>query len=352
MHCFRRVKMNVSIIGATGYGGGELFRLLNNHPVFNIHSIHTTRDEIPLKEEFTHLNGITDMKLEHIDPEKIAKHSDIVFIAAPSGVAGKLVPAFAETGIQIVDLSGDLRLTDREVYRKWYKHEPVNDNLLEKAVYGLSEWNKPAIAEAKILSNPGCYPTATLLGLAPVVQENIIDPGMIIIDAKSGASGAGRTANKNYSFSELNENLKIYKVNEHQHIPEIEQQLQLWNGAVAPITFSTHLLPLTRGIMSTMYVKLTKQFSTESIIELYNDIYKHHKFVNIRPNGNFPSIKEVAGSNYCAIGLHVDERTGRLTIVSIIDNLVKGAAGQAIQNANIMNGLDESLGLEYVPLFP
>jgi N-acetyl-gamma-glutamyl-phosphate reductase len=344
--------MKVSIIGATGYSGGELFRLLHQHPVFNIHSVHTTRDEIPFKEEFPHLNGITEMSLEHIDPERIAKHSDIVFLATPSGVSSKLVPAFSETGIQIVDLSGDLRLMDGEQYRKWYKHEPVTDDLLEKAVYGLSEWNKPAIAEAKLLSNPGCYPTATLLGLAPVVQENIIDPNMIIVDAKSGASGAGRTANRNYSYAELNENLKIYKVNEHQHIPEIEQQLRLWNGAVAPISFSTHLLPLTRGIMATIYVKLTKQYTTESIIELYSEIYKNHKFVKIRPNGNFPSIKEVAGSNYCAIGLHVDERTGRLTIVSVIDNLVKGAAGQAIQNANIMNGLDESLGLEFVPLFP
>lgn len=344
--------MKAAIIGTTGYGGGELFRLLHQHPVFNIQSIHTTRDEIPLREEFPHLHGITEMSLEHIDPEKIASHSDIVFLATPSGVSGKLVPAFAKTGIQIIDLSGDLRINDGEVYQKWYKHEPVADEFQSKAVYGLPEWNKEAIKGAKILSNPGCYPTATLLGLAPAVNENIIDPNMIIVDAKSGASGAGRTANKNYSFSELNENLKIYKVNQHQHIPEIEQQLNKWNPSLSPITFSTHLLPLTRGIMTTMYVRLTKKYKTEDIIELYKEVYKNEPFVKIRPNGNFPSIKEVAGSNYCAIGLHVDERTERLTIVSVIDNLVKGAAGQAIQNANLMNGLEESLGLEYVPLFP
>jgi N-acetyl-gamma-glutamyl-phosphate reductase len=344
--------MNVSIIGTTGYGGGELFRLLYHHPVFNIHSVHTTREEIPLHAEFPHLHGITNINLENIDPEKIAKHSDIVFLSTPSGVSSKLVPAFLETGIQIVDLSGDLRLLDPEQYRKWYKKDPVSKVVLEKAVYGLPEWNKSNIKEARVLSNPGCYPTATLLGLAPAVQENIIDPSMIIVDAKSGASGAGRSASKSLIFSEINENLRIYKVNEHQHIPEIEQQLKFWNDSVAPISFNTHLLPITRGIMSTMYVKLTKTFTTESIIELYKEMYKDQPFVKIRPAGNFPEIKEVSGSNYCNIGLHVDERTGRLTIVSVIDNLIKGAAGQAIQNANIMNGLDESMGLEYIPMFP
>lgn len=344
--------MNVSIIGATGYGGGELFRLLYHHPLFNIHSVHTTRDEIPFVQEFPNFNGLTDIMLENIDPEKIAKHSDIVFLATPSGVSSKLVSAFVETGIQIIDLSGDLRLTDGDIYRKWYKHEPVNDDLLSKAVYGLSEWNKSKIKETRLLSNPGCYPTATLLGLAPVVQENIIDPTMIIIDAKSGASGAGRTASKSLIFSEINENLKIYKVNEHQHIPEIEQQLREWNDSVAPISFNTHLLPITRGIMATIYVKLAKPLSTESVIELYKETYKDDPFVRVRPQGNFPAIKDVSGSNYCDIGLHVDERTGRLTIVSVIDNLIKGAAGQAIQNANLMNGLDEKMGLEFIPLFP
>lgn len=347
----RRSTMNVSIIGTTGYGGGELFRLLYHHPVFNIHSVHTTREEIPLYEEFPHLNGITNIQLENIDPEKIAKHSDIVFIAAPSGVSSKLVPAFVETGIQIVDLSGDLRLPG-DVYRKWYKHEPVSDEIFEKAVYGLPEWNKQNIVSARVLSNPGCYPTATLLGLAPAVKEGIINPDMIIVDAKSGASGAGRSASKKLIFSEVNENLRIYKVNEHQHIPEIEQQLKIWNDNVSAISFNTHLLPITRGIMATIYVQLTKSHTTESVIELYKETYKDCPFVKVRPQGNFPEIKEVSGSNFCDIGLHVDERTGRLTIVSVIDNLIKGAAGQAIQNANIMNGLEESKGLEFIPLFP
>ncbi|MGM0877869.1 MAG: N-acetyl-gamma-glutamyl-phosphate reductase [Bacillota bacterium] len=344
--------MKAAIIGTTGYGGGELFRILHHHPEFNIQSVHTTRNEIPLYEEFPHLNGITNLKLEHIDTEEIAKHSDIVFMAAPSGVSSRLVQAFAETGIQIIDLSGDLRLKEGEMYRKWYKHEPVESSLLEKAVYGLSEWNKEKIIDAKLIANPGCYPTATLLGLAPVIKQKLIDPDMIIVDAKSGASGAGRSVSKNLIFSEINENFRIYKVNEHQHIPEIQQQLNLWNAEISPITFNTHLLPITRGIMATIYVKLTENINTERLIELYNEHYLNSPFVRIRNKGNFPSVKEVSGSNYCDIGLHVDERTGRLTIVSVIDNLMKGAAGQAVQNANLMNGLNEKTGLEFIPMYP
>ncbi|NRD77834.1 N-acetyl-gamma-glutamyl-phosphate reductase [Bacillus sp. BRMEA1] len=344
--------MKVSIIGTTGYSGGELFRLLHHHPIFRIQSVHTTRDEHPLYEEFPHLSGVTNLKLTHIDPEEIAKQSDIVFIAAPSGVSSKLTPAFLKTGIQIIDLSGDLRLTDGEVYRKWYKHDPVEDHLLEKAVYGLCEWNKEKIVDATLIANPGCYSTAVLLGLAPVVKAGVIDPNMIIIDAKSGTSGAGRSVSKNLIFPEINENFRIYKVNEHQHIPEIQQQLNLWNTEVSPITFNTHLLPITRGIMATTYVQLTEHLSTDRLIELYNEQYLHSPFVRIRHKGNFPSVKEVSGSNYCDIGLHVDERTGRLTIVSVIDNLMKGAAGQAVQNANLMNGLNEKTGLEFIPLYP
>ena len=344
--------MKASILGTTGYGGGELFRILHHHPVFNIHSVHTTRDELPIYEEFPHLTGISTMQLEHINLEKIAKHTDIVFIAAPSGVSSKIVPFFAETDIQVIDLSGDLRLEDGEMYRNWYKHEPVSKGLIEKAVYGLSEWNKEEIKKARIIANPGCYSTASLLGLAPVVKENWIDPNMIIIDAKSGASGAGRSVSKNLLFSEINENFRIYKVNEHQHIPEIEQQLNKWNHGISPISFNTHLLPITRGIMATIYVKFTGQMSTERLIDLYKAQYEGHPFVRIRQQGNFPSVKEVTGSNYCDIGLHVDERTGRGTIVSVIDNLMKGAAGQAVQNANLMNGLDEKMGLEIIPIYP
>lgn len=252
----------------------------------------------------------------------------------------------------MIDLSGDLRLKDVTQYTQWYKKTPANETIINEAVYGLSEWNKEQVKTADWVANPGCYPTATLLGLAPVVLEGMIEPSSIIVDGKSGTSGAGRGASRATLYAEVNENLKIYKVNEHQHTPEIEQQLQQWNEKIQPITFSTHLLPLTRGIMTTIYVQLLGDWKTEGIIDLYKSYYEHEPFIRIRPCGYYPSIKEVASSNYCDIGLHVDERTNRLTIVSVIDNLMKGAAGQAVQNANIMFGLEASSGLKFMPLYP
>ncbi|WP_079508072.1 N-acetyl-gamma-glutamyl-phosphate reductase [Mesobacillus jeotgali] len=344
--------MKAAIIGTTGYGGGELIRILNNHPFFTIHSVHTTRDEKPVSAEYPHLTGIFDKVLTKIDPDKISAEADIVFLATPSRVSGDLVSAFIDKNIKVVDLSGDLRLKDSKAYRNWYKHEPVADRILNEAVYGLSEWNRGKISNGTLLANPGCYPTSALLGLAPVLTEKVIDPKSIIIDAKSGVSGAGRSPSIGTLYAELNENFKIYKVNEHQHIPEIEQQLSLWNGEGVTVTFSTHLIPVTRGIMTTMYVNLKEDWNTSRLLDLYEETYQQHPFVRVRKQGIFPAIKEVKGSNYCDIGLHADSRTGRLTIVSVIDNLMKGAAGQAVQNANIMFGMEETAGLEMMPLYP
>ena len=344
--------MKAAIIGTTGYGGAELMRILHSHPTFTIHSVHTTREEVPVSNEYPHLFNIIEKTLEPIQADKIAEECDVVFLATPTGVSGKIVKDFLDKDIQIVDLSGDLRLQNTDEYQKWYKKEPVSTEIVNQFTYGLSEWNKDQIATASKISNPGCYPTATLLGLAPVVKANLIHPESIIVDAKSGISGAGRSPSRSNMLAEMNENFKIYKVNEHQHIPEIEQQLLEWNTHVKPITFSTHLLPTNRGIMATIYVTLKENLTTKQIHELYTDTYKSQPFVRIRPLKTYPSIKEVNGSNYCDIGIHVDERTGRLTIVSVIDNLMKGAAGQAVQNANIMNGLDETTGLKFLPLYP
>lgn len=344
--------MKAAIIGTTGYGGGELIRILANHPYISIHSIHTTRDEKPVSEEYPHLTGIFDKILTKIDTDKIAEEADIVFLATPSKVSGKLVESFFNKEIKVIDLSGDLRLKDGAVYKSWYKHEPVGTPILKEAVYGLSEWNRDQIKNGSLIANPGCYPTAALLGLAPVLTEKLIESNSIIIDAKSGVSGAGRSPSMGTLYAELNENFKIYKVNEHQHIPEIEQQLSLWNGEVVKVTFSTHLIPVTRGIMATIYVQLKEELDTLRLLDLYKETYDTHPFVRVRKHGVFPSIKEVKGSNYCDIGLHADSRTGRLTIVSVIDNLMKGAAGQAVQNANIMFGLEESAGLKMIPLYP
>lgn len=343
--------MNVSIIGTTGYGGAELLRILKNHPEFNIKSIHSTKEDLPIWNEYPHLYGIMDSTLQKIDFDQIAEQSEIVFLATPSGISGKLAEGFSGENIKVIDLSGDLRIPAQE-YLHWYKHEPVAESLVEKAVYGLSEWHHDEIAGAELVSNPGCYPTSTLLSLAPVVKENVINLAGIIVDAKSGVSGAGRSLSRNSSYAEANENLRVYKVNQHQHTPEIEQQLTKWNAETQPITFTTHLLPITRGIMTTSYVQLTTEYTTSQILELYHSVYEKHPFIRIRPENTFPSVKEVAGSNYCDIGVHADSRTGRLTIVSVIDNLMKGAAGQAVQNANIMSGLEETAGLGFVPLYP
>lgn len=344
--------MKAAIIGTTGYGGGELIRILANHPYISIHSIHTTRDEKPVSEEYPHLTGVFDKVLTKIDTDKIAEEADIVFLATPSKVSGKLVESFFNKDIKVIDLSGDLRLKDASAYKSWYKHEPVGASILKEAVYGLSEWNREQILNGSLIANPGCYPTAALLGLAPVLTEKLIESNSIIIDAKSGVSGAGRSPSMGTLYAELNENFKIYKVNEHQHIPEIEQQLSLWNGELVKVTFSTHLIPVTRGIMATIYVQLKEELDTLRLLDLYKETYDGHPFVRVRKNGVFPSIKEVKGSNYCDIGLHSDSRTGRLTIVTVIDNLMKGAAGQAVQNANIMFGLEESAGLKMIPLYP
>lgn len=344
--------MNVSIIGATGYSGIELIRLLENHPQFNIVSLHSSSMAGHyIHEENPHLLHITQL-LKDIDPIKIAKESSIVFLATPSGVSAKLAPQLMDTGLTVIDLSGDLRLKDPESYKTWYKKDAAPAETLEQAVYGLSEWNAGQIKSAQLIANPGCFPTAALLGLAPLCEQQWCDRNSIIIDAKSGVSGAGRTPLSTTMFSEVNENFRIYKVHQHQHIPEIEQQLQSWQNGIGSIEFSTHLVPMTRGIMATMYVQLTERVTTKQLIDLYKSTYENHPFVRIQEEGQFPSTKQVMGSNFCDISVAINERTGRATIVSVIDNLVKGAAGQAIQNANIMSGFEETTGLLQVPLFP
>lgn len=344
--------MNVSIVGATGYGGLELIRLLGNHPNFKITSLHTSSQSgRKISEENAHLMHI-DYTLEEIDAEAIAKKSDIVFLGTPSGVSAKLISQFSDLDLKVIDLSGDLRLQTPGEYEKWYKKEAAPQPIIDKAVYGLSEWNKEMIQQADIIANPGCYPTATLLGLAPLFTEGWATGEDVIVDAKSGVSGAGKTPSATSHYSEMNENFKIYKVNQHQHIPEVEQQLKRWYPGTQPISFNTHLVPMTRGIMSTMYVKVNREITSEQLRDLYQTVYENHPFVRIQKLGQFPSTKQVFGSNFCDIGVDYDERTGKVVIVSVIDNLVKGAAGQAIQNANIIMGLKETAGLWSAPLYP
>lgn len=341
------------MIGGTGYGGVELIRLLAHHPYAQLTSVVShSQSGKALAEVYPHLHGIMEQTLDAFDVQQLAQDHDLVFLAAPSGVSKDILPQLVEQGVRCIDLSGDFRLKDPRLYPEWYNHDPAQETYLQEAVYGLSEIYREDIAQAKFIANPGCYPTATLLGLIPLLKEGWIDPHTLIIDAKSGVSGAGRKQSLGTHFSETNENLKVYKLGAHQHIPEIEQILSSVGQKEVKITFSTHLVPMTRGIMCTMYTQLQEAKATQDIIDLYHSFYEGHAFVRIRPEGVWPATKEVYGSNYCDIGFANDQRTGRLIIVAVIDNVVKGAAGQAIQNMNIMNAWDETAGLNVLPVYP
>ncbi|WP_455661690.1 N-acetyl-gamma-glutamyl-phosphate reductase [Pradoshia sp.] len=345
--------MNVSVVGATGYSGMELIRLLANHPSFTVSGVYSSSTAgSRLDAENKQLHGLTQLVLKEYNADEIADTSDLVFLALPSGIAKDLVPELYEKNVKIIDLSGDLRLKEHGEYEQWYKKPAAKAEYVQEAVYGLSEWNRPNIGKAKLLANPGCYPTATLLALAPLAEQGLIESSDVIVDAKSGISGAGKKSSNATHYAHANENLSIYKVHKHQHIPEIEQQLRHWNSSFEPIMFSTHLVPMTRGIMATIHAKVKKGVTSKEILDAFVQKYEKEPFVRLRGENDFPSTKEVYGTNFCDIGFRIDERTDRVTLVSVIDNLVKGAAGQAVHNANIMMGLKETEGLQLVPVFP
>ncbi|GAB6500350.1 N-acetyl-gamma-glutamyl-phosphate reductase [Bacillus cereus] len=344
--------MKVAIIGATGYGGIELIRLLEQHPYFSIASLHSfSQVGECITNVYPHFQNVLVHTLQEIDVEEIGKEAEIVFLATPAGVSAELTPKLLAVGLKVIDLSGDFRMKDPFIYEQWYKRAAAKEGVLREAVYGLSEWKRSEIQKANVIANPGCFATAALLAVLPLVRSGIIEEDSIIIDAKSGVSGAGKTPTTMTHFPELYDNLRIYKVNEHQHVPEIEQMLTEWNRETKPITFSTHLLPISRGIMVTLYAKVKREMEIEQLQQLYEEAYEQSAFVRIRMQGEFPSPKEVRGSNYCDMGIAYDERTGRVTVVSVIDNMMKGAAGQAIQNANIVAGLEETTGLQHMPLY-
>ncbi|MBB6671498.1 N-acetyl-gamma-glutamyl-phosphate reductase [Cohnella nanjingensis] len=346
--------VRAAIIGSTGYGGVELIRLLAAHPRVTVTSVVSSSNAgEPFAAGYPHLTEIRTDTLDAVDPALIAGKADVVFFATPHGVSTKLAGDFLAAGLKIIDLSGDFRLKSRETYAQWYKKEAPAQAELDRAVYGMCELFGDEAAGQDFISNPGCFPTATTLGLYPAVKAGWIDPDTIIVDAKTGVSGAGRGLNISSHYAEVNENFKAYKIHQHQHTPEIEQVLARAAGRPVTTSFTTHLVPMTRGIMSTMYASLTDRGrTTADFVELYRQFYEGRKFVRVRQAGTWPATKEVYGSNYCDIGVLADERTGRLTVVSVIDNLVKGASGQAIQNLNLMMGWEETLGLEFVPVYP
>jgi len=345
--------LKATIVGATGYGGLELIRILNNHPYINIHSVvSNSYAGKAVKDVYPHLSGVNLPVLTAMNMETLEAGAEIVIFATPSGVSKEYIPQLIEKGIKCIDLSGDFRLTSPAVYEQWYMQPSASQEHLNKAVYGLSEINQKVIEGAQLIANPGCFPTAALLAIIPIVKAGWIDENSIIIDGKTGVSGAGRGVSLGTHFSETNENVKAYKLGKHQHIPEMEQVLSDIVSKPIQLTFSSHLVPMTRGILCTIYLKLTESVTMEMIVSLYKEFYRDRLFVRIRTDGSYPSTKEVYGSNYCDIGFALDVRTNQLIIVSVIDNVMKGAAGQAVQNVNIMMGWKETTGLELSPLYP
>ncbi|MDG5787492.1 N-acetyl-gamma-glutamyl-phosphate reductase [Evansella sp. AB-P1] len=345
--------MKAAVVGGTGYGAIELIRLLDKHPNVQLQSIVShSQSGTEIHEVYPHLTHLIHQTMDEWNIQHLHENIDVVFFATPAGVSQRLIPQCREHGIQCIDLSGDFRLTNQEVYETWYGTSSAPKEYLEEATYGLPEIYAEQIKQSKLIANPGCYPTATLLALLPIVKEGWVNVNSIIIDGKSGVSGAGRKVSLNTLFSEVNESVKAYKLGAHQHIPEIEQFIEKESNEEAKVTFSTHLMPMTRGLMCSIYLDLKEPKTTEELINFYTEVYSNHPFVRVRQEGVFPATKEVSGSNYCDIGIHADARTGKVTIISVIDNLVKGAAGQAIQNLNLMNGLDVRTGLTEIPMYP
>ncbi len=338
----------VGIIGATGYAGAELCRLLVNHDGVEIAAVSSVSYEGKrFCDVYRNFDGILDMVL--VDEDTAIEKSDIVFASLPHGYSEKIAAKCAEKDVVFIDLGADFRLIDGEDYKEWYGLDFEDIDLHKKAVYGLCELFRDEIKNAKLIANPGCYPTASALGLAPLLKNDFIETNSIIIDAKSGVTGAGRSPSATTHFPECNESLSAYKVAEHRHTPEIEQTLSIVGDCDVNITFVPHLLPINRGILSTMYAKIKDGVTPEIIQNAYEKLYNEEFFVRLLPNGETACIKNVTGSNFCDISLHFDARCGRVIVVSAIDNMIKGAAGQAIQNMNIMLGYDERRGLRSVP---
>ena len=340
--------LKVGIIGATGYAGIELTRILSAHSYVIISSLVSKSFEGQnISEVYPSLTGIVDVNCDNIDIPSLAKNCDLVFSALPHGVSLNIVPELINNGCKVIDLSGDFRYKSATVYEEWYNIKHIHTELLTNAIYGLTELNRLKIAPASLIANPGCYPTCSLLSLAPLISKKLVNYNSIIIDAVSGVSGAGRTSSLPFQFTECAENFRAYKVASHRHTSEIEQELSVLADEPIVISFTPHLAPLKRGMLITAYANLNKEVSEAELYDIYREFYMNEFFVRIRPAGMHPQTKWVAGSNFIDIGLTVDKRTNRVIVVGAIDNLIKGTAGQAVQNMNLMLGFDETEGLRF-----
>lgn len=344
--------MKVSILGATGYTGSELLRILYGHPRAEV--VHVTSESHTgeaISEFFPHLRGFYDLTLESLsDLRRIAENSDFLFIGMPAGHAMEIAKQVADLPVRIIDLGADFRFHDTGTYEKWYHTAHTYTDA--PRVYGLAELYRDEIRHAKIIGNAGCFTTASILALAPLAKNHLIDEKTIICDAASGVSGAGRSPKLGNHFPELYDNFKAYNACHHRHTPEIEQALTDLSGDETLINFTPHLLPMARGILSTCYASLKPGVTAEAVDEAFVSLYGKEHFIRLLGRGAYPETKYVRGSNFCDLGWHIDERTGRVIVLSAIDNLVKGAAGQAVQNFNIACGFDETLGLDVAPIYP
>ncbi|HOG13393.1 MAG: N-acetyl-gamma-glutamyl-phosphate reductase [Smithellaceae bacterium] len=346
------MKTKAAIFGASGYTGQELIRILSGHPQVELAAVTSRRYAgVKVSDVFPSLAGLTFLTYTDASPREIAGICDVVFLALPHGVSMEIAPVFLEAGKKVIDLSADYRLRDPATYEEWYaKHSSAG--LFGQAVYGLPELYRDAVKTSSLIANPGCYPTSIILGLAPALKNKLLDVSTIIADSASGVSGAGRDPAVGSLFCEADGGFKAYKVGKHRHTPEIEQELNKLAGEKFFISFTPHLLPVKRGILSTMYASLRKEATQADLHALYASFYAGEKFIRICSAGTFPNLSSVCGSNYCDIGLTVDPRTRRVIIISAIDNLVKGAAGQAVQNMNLVCALPEDSGLGAPPLYP
>ena len=345
--------IKVGIIGATGYAGGELARILMGHKDAEI-VWYGSRSYIDKKyaDVYQNMFQIVDAKCLDDNMEELAKKADVIFTATPQGFCASVISEAILADTKIVDLSADFRIKDVATYEKWYGIQHKSPQFIEEAVYGLCEINREDVKGARLVANPGCYTTCSILTAYPLAKEGLIDMNTLIIDAKSGTSGAGRGAKAGNLYCEVNENIKAYGVASHRHTPEIEEQLGYAAKEDVRISFTPHLVPMNRGILATEYATLTKQATYEEIKAVYDKYYNEEKFIRVLEEGVCPETKWVEGSNYVDINFKIDPRTNRIIMMGAIDNLVKGAAGQAVQNMNLMFGLPESEGLELVPMFP
>lgn len=346
-------KLKVGIVGGTGYTGVELLRLLCTHPDVNLTAITSRGDAgLAVADMFPSLRGYVDLTFSDPAQAKLTE-CDVVFFATPHGVAMSQAQALLDANVKVIDLAADFRLQDTAVFEKWYKMPHSCPDVLRSAVYGIPELYRDKIKSAQVIGNPGCYPTTVLLGLAPLLEQGLIDLSVpIVADSKSGVSGAGRKAEVATLFAEASDSMKAYGVAGHRHHPEIFAQLTQLAGTDLQFIFVPHLIPMIRGMLSTIYVKLTVQGNQTDLQALYEQRYRNERFVDVMPAGSLPETRSVRGSNQIRIALHKQAESGYLTLVVVQDNLVKGAAGQAVQNMNIMFGLPENAGLQVVPLLP